>query len=71
MRNMREAAASQVSDAAGGVADTSSDIAASAKQHAKTFASELEAMARRNPPGTIAGTLMVGVIIGMISRRRG
>ena len=71
MRNMSEAAASQAGDAASGVADASSDLAASAKQHAKSFASELEAMARRNPLGTIAGTLMVGVIIGMISRGRG
>ena len=71
VRNMGEAAASQVGDAAGGVADSGSDIASSAKQHAKTFASELEATARRNPLGTIAGTLMVGVIIGMMSRGRG
>ena len=71
MRNMSEALASQVGDAAGGVADTGSDLATSAKQHAKTFASELEAMARRNPLGTIAGTLVVGVIIGMMTRGRG
>ena len=71
VRNMGEAAASQVGDAAGGVVDSGSDIASSAKQHAKTFTSELEAMARRNPLGTIAGTLMVGVIIGMMSRGRG
>ena len=67
---MRETAASQGNEAASGAADTSSDLAASAKQHAKTFVSELEALARRNPLGTIAGTLMVGVIIGMISRGR-
>ena len=71
MRNMSEAVASQVGDAAGGVADTGSDLATSAKQHAKTFASELEVMARRNPLGTIAGTLVVGVIIGMMTRGRG
>ena len=71
MRNMSEALASQVGDAAGGVADTGSDLATSAKQQAKTFASELEAMARRNPLGTIAGTLVVGVIIGMMTRGRG
>ena len=71
MRNMSEALASQVGDAAGGVADTGSDLATSAKQQAKTFASELEAMARRNPLGTIAGTLVVGVIVGMMSRGRG
>ena len=48
MRNMSEALASQVGDAASGVADTGSGLATSAKQQAKTFASELEAMARRN-----------------------
>jgi len=70
MRNMGEAVASQVSDTASGVADTGSDLASSAKRHATTLASELEAMARRNPLGTIAGTLLVGVIVGMISRGR-
>ena len=70
MRNMSDAVASQVGDAASGVADTSSDLATSARQRAKTFVSELEAMARRNPLGTIAGTLVVGVIIGMMSRGR-
>ena len=71
MRNMSEAVASQVGDTAGGVADTGSDFAMSAKQQAKTFASELEAMARRNPLGTIAGTLVVGIIVGMMTRGRG
>ena len=70
MRNMSEAVASQVGDAASGVADTSSDLASSARHHAKTFASELDAMARRNPLGTIAGTLVVGVIVGMMTRGR-
>jgi ElaB/YqjD/DUF883 family membrane-anchored ribosome-binding protein len=71
MRNMSEAVASQVGDAASGAANTGSDLATSARQNAKTFASELEAMARRNPLGTIAGTLVVGIIVGMISRGRG
>ena len=70
MRNMDEAVASQVSDTASGVADTGSDLASSAKQRATTFAFELEAMARRNPLGTIAGSLLVGVIVGMMSRGR-
>ena len=70
MRNMSDAVTSQVGDAASGVADTGSGLATSATQQVKTFASELEAMARRNPLGTIAGTLVVGVIVGMISRGR-
>jgi hypothetical protein len=52
------------------VVDTGSELASSAKEHAKTFASELEGMARRNPLGTIAGALLVGVIIGMMTRGR-
>src|SRR5262249_51178990 len=70
VRNLAQSAASQVGSAASGVADTGSELASSAKQHAKTFASELEAMARRNPLGTIAGALLIGVVIGMISRGR-
>jgi hypothetical protein len=67
---MGESVASQVGDTAGGVAEAGSDLATSAKQRATTFASELEAMARRNPLGTIAGTLALGVIVGMMSRGR-
>jgi hypothetical protein len=70
MRNMSDAVASHVGDTASGVADTGSGLATSAKEQAKTFASELEAMARRNPLGTIAGTLLVGIIVGMMSRGR-
>jgi hypothetical protein len=40
------------------------------KLRADVATSELEGMARRNPLGTIAGALLVGVIIGMISRSR-
>jgi hypothetical protein len=36
----------------------------------KTFASEVETMTRRNPLGAIGATLLVGVIIGMMSRGR-
>jgi ElaB/YqjD/DUF883 family membrane-anchored ribosome-binding protein len=71
VRGMSQTVASQVSNAAGGVTDAGSDLASSAKEHAKTFASELEAMARRNPLGTIAGALVIGVVIGMMSRGRG
>src|SRR5262245_6996671 len=70
VRNMSQTVASQVGAAGGGVADAGAELASSAKEHAKTFASELVAMARRNPLGTIAGALLVGVIIGMISRGR-
>jgi ElaB/YqjD/DUF883 family membrane-anchored ribosome-binding protein len=70
VRGAGQTLAAQVGSAAGGVADMSSDLATSAKEHAKTFASELEGMARRNPLGTIAGALAVGVVLGMMSRGR-
>jgi ElaB/YqjD/DUF883 family membrane-anchored ribosome-binding protein len=71
VRNMGQTVASQVGSAASGMADTGSDLASSATEHAKTFASELEGMARRNPLGTIAGALVVGVVIGLMTRGRG
>jgi ElaB/YqjD/DUF883 family membrane-anchored ribosome-binding protein len=47
-----------------------SDMAESATQQIKTLASELEGMARRNPLGTIAGAVIVGVLIGLIAGNR-
>jgi ElaB/YqjD/DUF883 family membrane-anchored ribosome-binding protein len=45
-------------------------MAETATQQVKTFASELETMAKRNPLGTIAGAVMVGVLIGLLARAR-
>jgi ElaB/YqjD/DUF883 family membrane-anchored ribosome-binding protein len=53
------------------VENKASDLAASATAQAKTFASELETMARNNPMPTLAGTLVVGMLIGFCSRGRG
>jgi ElaB/YqjD/DUF883 family membrane-anchored ribosome-binding protein len=71
IRGFGQTVASQVGGAATGVAGTGSDLVSSATGQAKTLASELEDMARRNPLGTIAGALMLGVVIGMMSRGRG
>ncbi|HEX4554451.1 MAG TPA: hypothetical protein VH249_10725 [Xanthobacteraceae bacterium] len=70
-RNVGQTVASQVGSTASGVADAGTDLATSAKERAKTFASELEGMARQNPLATIAGTLLVGVLIGFMTGRRG
>ena len=78
-RNVGSAVASQVggvaSDVASQVGDVASDVAAKAGEmantaaaQAKTFASEMESMARRNPLGTIGAAVLVGVVIGMMSR---
>jgi ElaB/YqjD/DUF883 family membrane-anchored ribosome-binding protein len=71
VQGMRQSVASQVGSAASGMADTGSDLVSTARGHAKTLASELEDMARRNPLGTIVGALLVGAIFGMMSRGRG
>jgi len=57
------AAVSQATAAAG-------DMAKSASQQVTTFASELEAMTKRNPLGTLAGAVMAGVLIGFLARGR-
>ena len=52
------------------VASQVGEVASSAKEQMKTFASEIETMTRRNPLGAIGATLLVGVVIGMMSRGR-
>ena len=50
--------------------ETASDMAETATHQVKTFASELETMAKRNPLGTIAGAVVIGVLIGLLARGR-
>jgi ElaB/YqjD/DUF883 family membrane-anchored ribosome-binding protein len=59
----------QIGDVASDVAGKGADIASAASHQAKSFASELESMARRNPIGAIAGAVLIGVMIGMMGRR--
>ena len=47
-----------------------SEMAESATQQITTFASELEAMTKRNPLGTLAGAVIAGVFIGFLARGR-
>ena len=71
MRGVRESVSAQVGGAASAAADAGADFMSTATEQAKTFAAELEGMARRNPLGPIAGAVLVGVVIGMMSRGRG
>ncbi len=59
----------RVGDVASDLAERGSAMASTATDQAKTFASELENMARRNPIGAMAGAVMVGILIGMLGRR--
>jgi ElaB/YqjD/DUF883 family membrane-anchored ribosome-binding protein len=70
-RSVCQAVASQVGSTATGLASTGADIASSATDQLKTFATELEGIARKNPLGALAGALAVGIAIGLIVRGRG
>ena len=59
-----QAAISQAGEAANKMAETAS-------QQVTTIASELAAMTRRNPLGTLAGAAIAGVLIGFLARGHG
>jgi len=70
-RNVGQTVASQVSSTASGLAASGADAASSATEQLKSFATELEGIARKNPLGALAGALAVGIVIGLIVRGRG
>ena len=61
--------ATDAGDVAGGLADKGSQFASIAGEQAKTLAGEIEAMARRNPLGVLAGAVAIGFLIGVWGRR--
>src|SRR5271169_6182738 len=63
-RSVGQAVASQVGSTASGLANTGAEMASSATEQLKTFAAELEGIARKNPLGALA----IGVVIGLIVR---
>jgi ElaB/YqjD/DUF883 family membrane-anchored ribosome-binding protein len=69
-RSAGHAVTSQVSSTASGLATGGADMASSATEQLKTFATELEGIARKNPLGAVAGALAVGIVIGLIVRGR-
>ena len=75
-REVSSSVAGHVGDVAGHVGDKASDLAdrgaqfaATTGEQAKSLAGELEAFARRNPLGALAGAVAVGFIIGLWGRR--
>ena len=70
-RGVGQAVASQVGSTASGLANTGAEMASSATEQLKSFATELEGIARKNPLGALAGALAVGIVIGLIVRGRG
>jgi ElaB/YqjD/DUF883 family membrane-anchored ribosome-binding protein len=66
---VKDAVGDTVGGAAGDLADKGMEFASTADEQAKTLAAELEAMARRNPLGALAGALAIGFLIGVWGRR--
>jgi ElaB/YqjD/DUF883 family membrane-anchored ribosome-binding protein len=62
--------AGQVGTAARDLAERGANVASTATDQAKTLVTELENIARRNPLGALAGAVIVGILIGMMDRRR-
>jgi len=66
-------AAGQLKDAVGDVADDlagkGTQFVSTAGEQGKTLAAEMEAIARRNPLGALAGALAIGFLIGVWGRR--
>lgn len=44
-------------------------MASAASDQVKSFGSEIENMARRNPIGALAAAVVIGVLIGLMGRR--
>jgi ElaB/YqjD/DUF883 family membrane-anchored ribosome-binding protein len=68
-REVTSSVAGQVGEVASDLAGKGAEMASAASEQAKTFASELESVARRNPLGAIAGAVVFGVLIGLMGRR--
>jgi ElaB/YqjD/DUF883 family membrane-anchored ribosome-binding protein len=69
VREVSSSMAGHVGDTASDLADKGARFAATTGDQAKTLAGEIEAFARRNPLGALAGAVAVGFIIGLWGRR--
>ena len=72
-RDVSSSIAGQLKDAVGNVADDlagkGTQFVSTAGEQGKTLAAEMEAIARRNPLGALAGALAIGFLIGVWGRR--
>jgi ElaB/YqjD/DUF883 family membrane-anchored ribosome-binding protein len=68
-REVTSNVAGQVGSVASGIADKGAEMAGVVGGQAKTLASEVENLARRNPLGALASAVAVGFLIGTMGRR--
>jgi ElaB/YqjD/DUF883 family membrane-anchored ribosome-binding protein len=72
-RSAREATSNvvgRIGDVAGDIAQRGGMMASTATDQARSVASEFGDMVRRNPIGAMTGAVTVGILIGMLGRRR-
>jgi ElaB/YqjD/DUF883 family membrane-anchored ribosome-binding protein len=62
--------AGKVSTAASDLAEKGANVASVTTDQAESLVADLENIARRNPLGALAGAVIIGVLIGMMKRRR-
>jgi ElaB/YqjD/DUF883 family membrane-anchored ribosome-binding protein len=63
-------AAKSARDMSAAIKEQGASIAFGAAQRGKSLVGDVEDMARRNPLGTLAGALVVGMLIATLGRRR-
>jgi hypothetical protein len=70
VRTIGETIIDRVSATSVAAADCASAMVDSAANSARSMARDLEGFARRQPLSALAGALLIGVVLGMFSRRR-
>jgi ElaB/YqjD/DUF883 family membrane-anchored ribosome-binding protein len=61
--------AGRVNNVAGELTEKGREAVSATTDHAKNLLDEFESLARRNPIGTLAAAVVVGIVIGMTGRR--
>jgi hypothetical protein len=65
-----ETVTSQVSAATSLAIERGTELATTASRQLQTYAEELASFTRRRPIGALAGAVIVGMLIGLLGRRR-
>lgn len=68
-RDVTSNLAGRANNAAGELAEKGRDAVSATTDHARNILDEFEGLARRNPIGTLAAAVVVGIMIGMTGRR--
>jgi hypothetical protein len=70
LRTASDTVTSQVSTVTSLAIERGSELATTASQQLQIYAEQLAAFTRRRPIGALAGAVIVGMLIGLLGRRR-